>query len=562
MTSQLDTLVGREIDGYEIEKLLGKGGMARVYRARDSRLGRYVAIKMIEPDARADPEYTRRFEIEARAVAQLQHPNIVSIYRFGEIDGLYYMAMHYVEGVDLAWVLTDYANDKELMPYDDVLRVVSQVGSALDYAHGKGVIHRDIKPSNVMLDPEGRAVLTDFGLALMQAEGTRGEVFGTPHYIAPEQAVSSAGSVPQSDQYSLGVMLYEMLTGSVPYEGNSAMDIAMAHMTEPLPSPLERNPDLNPALVKVLETVLAKEPEGRYASCKALAQDLERAMTAQSRMPSTVQRMSMLGVSEQVKAFREAHPLPPLPAPAVTEEAEKRTPAPPTKKATNEVPAQTTTPSTAQRPQNQTWLMVAAASVGIVIIGLLAILFLLSNRNNGTSPTPTAQVALNTAPTQIPIVVENTPVPTATLTETQPLPTLTPTLSPEPPTLAPTTAVPVSSPQNYLLTIHKRGEDSLFVVNSTTDAFPLTQLRLGDGDGAVRGSDWGVELLDNRACVAIWKDKGKPKAPDDVNCTQVGSDLTRGGKDIFWKDEFYVYYGEVLVEICREDRCIVAIVIP
>jgi len=219
MSNQPDPLIGREIDGYLIEMLLGKGGMARVYRAQDKHLGRYVAIKVIEPQAQADPEYTARFQKEARAVAQLQHQHIVSIYRFGEVDGLFYMAMQYIDGTDMGWILRDFAQDGELMQHEDVLRLMSQIGSALDYAHSRGVIHRDIKPSNIMLDKEGRSILADFGLALVQTEGTRGEIFGTPHYIAPEQAVTSAAVVPQSDQYSLGVMLYEMLTGGVPYEG-------------------------------------------------------------------------------------------------------------------------------------------------------------------------------------------------------------------------------------------------------------------------------------------------------------------------------------------------------
>src|SRR5262249_16454057 len=144
----------------------------------------------------------------------------------------------------------------ELVPLDDTVRIVSQVGSALDYAHSRGVIHRDIKPSNVLLDKNGKAILTDFGLVLLQTESTLGEIFGTPQYISPEQAINSASVVPQSDIYSLGVIVYEMLVGSVPFREGSSMDIAMAHATESPPSPLNFNPNLNPAFLPVLDKAL------------------------------------------------------------------------------------------------------------------------------------------------------------------------------------------------------------------------------------------------------------------------------------------------------------------
>src|SRR5688572_16804199 len=140
MDTEMDPLLGREIDGYQIEKLLGQGGQARVYRAQDVRLGRYAAFKVIEPSARANPENARRFEKEARAVAQLQHPHVVSIYRFGDVDGLFYMAMQYIEGADLSWALSDYAISGKLMPQEDVLRIIKQIANALDFAHSQGVI--------------------------------------------------------------------------------------------------------------------------------------------------------------------------------------------------------------------------------------------------------------------------------------------------------------------------------------------------------------------------------------------------------------------------------------
>jgi serine/threonine protein kinase len=561
MNSQRDPLIGSEIDGYVIERLLGKGGMARVYRGQDVRLGRYVAIKVIEPQARNDAEYTVRFQREARAVAQLQHSHIVSIYRFGEVNGLFYMAMQYIDGTDLGWILRDFAKDKELMQHEDVLRTISQVGSALDYAHSKGVIHRDVKPSNVMLDKDGRAILTDFGLALVQTEGTRGEIFGTPHYIAPEQAVTSAGVVPESDQYSLGVMVYEMLTGGLPYDGTSPMDIALAHMTEPVPSPLERNPDLNPVFLPILERVLQKEPSNRYPSCAALVADLERAVREQGQQPSTLAHVSMLGVTDQVKEFRAAHPLPPLPAVVVAP------PAPSPQQALKPVAAKTqraTPPSTIRRPTNQRqmWAFVAIASAVVAVAGIIVVLAMMSANNNAGMPTaapdvvaefptttPEAVQVMNAAPSQTPLLP--TPLPTVTA--------ILPTMTPIP--VLPTATSPIAATQAPIyLMIMMEGEDSLFIVNASAVTFPLTPLRVGDGDGAISGAEWGIESLAAGSCVTAWKDTGNPRAPS-IRCTQVGTQIIRHGPERFWKDSFNVYYNSAQIGTCESDSCVINVII-
>src|SRR5690606_25749639 len=161
-----DSLVGHRLDEYQIITLLGQGGMARVYLGRDVRLKRYVAIKVIDRPYRSDEQYIQRFEREAQAVAQLEHPHIVRLYRYGETDELFYMAMQYVEGADLAAILASYKAEGTLIPPGDALRIVKQVAQALDYAHSRGVIHRDVKPANIVLDKSGTAYLTDFGLAL------------------------------------------------------------------------------------------------------------------------------------------------------------------------------------------------------------------------------------------------------------------------------------------------------------------------------------------------------------------------------------------------------------
>lgn len=273
-----DPLIGARLGNYQIESSLGRGGMARVYRAVDVTLRRLVALKVIEPDLRDLGGYSARFEREAQAIAALEHPQIVPVYYFGESGGLYYMAMKYVEGVELRTLMDLYQDEGQSLPSADLLRIFEAVGSALDYAHSQGVIHRDVKPSNIMIDRNGQPYLTDFGLALNVSQGTIGEVFGTPHYIAPEQARSSANAVPQSDFYSLGVILYELFTGVVPFDDPVPTAIALQHiMKEPTP-PHVVNPDLPPSLETVIMKALAKNPDERYQTGEALAGALRRVL--------------------------------------------------------------------------------------------------------------------------------------------------------------------------------------------------------------------------------------------------------------------------------------------
>ena len=273
-----DDLIGKQLGEYRLEALLAQGGMARVYRAMDVRLKRSVVVKVISPPFRNDPDYLMRFEREAQAIARLDHPNIVRLYRFAEQDDWLYMAMQHVQGVDLGVVLAGYRADKQFMEPEDARRIIGEVCSALDYAHRKGIIHRDVKPANILLDRQGRAFLTDFGLALVVEVGTRGEIFGSPHYIAPEQAISSAMAVPQSDLYSIGVILFEMFTGDIPFKAATPSDVALLHISEAPVPPRQLRPAINPKLEAVILKALAKNPEERYPTGAALVEALDRSL--------------------------------------------------------------------------------------------------------------------------------------------------------------------------------------------------------------------------------------------------------------------------------------------
>ncbi|MEZ4669947.1 MAG: protein kinase [Anaerolineae bacterium] len=275
-----DPIIGRKLGDYLIVDILGQGGMAKVYRGLDKKLNRYAAVKVIDASTiREDAaEYRQRFQNEARAIGRLSHPNIVSIYQYDQIDNLYYMAMNFIEGRDLRSILKAHDKSNTYMTGPEVLRIIKDIGEALDYAHTEGVIHRDIKPSNIMVTGNGRAILTDFGLALSVPDGTIGNTFGSAHYIAPEQAVSSAQAVPQSDIYSLGIVLFEMLTNRVPFDDPSAMAVAMKHLTDPPPPPSRINPHLSPEVDKVVVRALDKEPKKRYLNCAEMIAHLEKAL--------------------------------------------------------------------------------------------------------------------------------------------------------------------------------------------------------------------------------------------------------------------------------------------
>jgi tRNA A-37 threonylcarbamoyl transferase component Bud32 len=275
-----DPFIGSQLGNFRVERLLGRGGMAAVYYGHDVMLDRPVAIKIVDRRYRDNADYTARFLREARAVARWRHENIIQVYHVGEQEGVHYMVMEYVPGGDLASLLADHQASDNLLPVAEVLRIGRAVANALDFAHANGVIHRDVKPGNVLLAEDGRVVLSDFGLVMAGSEETSGDLFGSPHYVAPEQAQRSSQAVPASDLYSLGVVLYEMLVGRRPFDDPSPATLALQHLLEPPPQPRQLNPDLSTGAEVVLLRALSKEPGARYPSGAALVTALEAALAA------------------------------------------------------------------------------------------------------------------------------------------------------------------------------------------------------------------------------------------------------------------------------------------
>ena len=269
----------KQLGKYDIVQRLGRGGMAEVYKAYQPSLDRFVAIKLLHPFLADDPEFKDRFEREARNVARLRHPNIVQVYDF-EYDPdseSFYMVMELIEGQTLKDRLVELGG--KLLPMGEQLRILRGATEALAYAHARSMIHRDVKPANLMLDSDGRVVLTDFGIAKIVTGNqftASGGMVGTPAYMAPEQGLGEAGD-ERSDLYSLGVIMYQMATGRLPFDAETPLAVILKHLNEDLPNPRSINPNLPVEIEQIIVKILAKDPEERFQSAEEMLARLHAA---------------------------------------------------------------------------------------------------------------------------------------------------------------------------------------------------------------------------------------------------------------------------------------------
>ncbi len=352
-------IVGKSLGRYHVVEQLGEGGMAAVFKAYDSSLERYVAIKVIRTEIVMDQEFLKRFQREARALAQLDHPYILKVLDYGEQDGMPYLVMPYAPGGTL----------KERMgspwPYQDAARLLAPIARALECAHQLLIIHRDVKPANILFTPSGSPILSDFGIAKMldigesmQLTGT-GMGIGTPDYMAPEQWLGKVDA--RTDIYALGVVFYEMVTGRRPYTADTPAAVMLKHMQDPLPRPRSINPNLPDEVEQVIFKALAKQPEDRYQDMGALAAALEKLGSG----PTLVARPGMpMQIEPTMRATAVARP--------ATGPRPLTTPRPPTGPNTAPAPTQ-------QANSIQKWTIGGIAVAALVIIGVclagVAILF-------------------------------------------------------------------------------------------------------------------------------------------------------------------------------------------
>ncbi|HEY5002423.1 MAG TPA: protein kinase, partial [Ktedonobacteraceae bacterium] len=280
---------------YQLQEPIGRGGMATIYRGHDTRMDRVVAIKVLREVYSTDPKFVTRFQREAKAASALQHPNIVQVYDYGQTDGNYFIVMELIEGTDLR----RYLRSRGVLAVDRAIIIAHDVALGLGAAHRRGIVHRDVKPQNVLVGRDGSIKLTDFGIASVYKDinaerlTTTGMTLGTVQYYAPEQAQGEIVS-PSADVYALGIVMYEMLTGRTPFDGDTPVAVAMQHIQDiPVP-PTQLNPGIPPALEEIIMRCLEKVPEMRFRDGSSLARALE--LLGEEEIAETVTGPSGVGL--------------------------------------------------------------------------------------------------------------------------------------------------------------------------------------------------------------------------------------------------------------------------
>ena len=362
---------------YRIVKQIGRGGMADVYLAKDLILdGEEVAVKVLRTNYQTDPIAVARFQREARAMADLDHPHIVRITDIGEEDGQQYLAMEYVAGLDLK----RYIKEHYPLSNEEAVRIMGQILLAMRLAHARGIVHRDLKPQNILLTPDGTAKVTDFGIAVAFAETSltqTNSMLGSVHYLSPEQARGSKATF-QSDIYAMGIIFYEMLTGHIPYDGDSAVTIALQHFQKPLPSVIAENPSVPQALENVVIKATAKKLTDRYQSVSEMYMDLSTSLSYNRR------NEPKLVFDDASKA--DTKTLPKVPQSTLTSipKAPAQEERPQSKKPTQPVAEPAPAPKPAKKRKFKARYMILLASLLLVAASLIWIL----SRTPATIPVP------------------------------------------------------------------------------------------------------------------------------------------------------------------------------
>jgi len=470
---------------YLIDEMLGQGGMSAVYKATDPNLKRVVAVKMIHTHLSDNPDFVKRFEEEAASVAQLRHPGIIQVYDFNQDDDVYYMVLEFVPGETIQDHLKRLNESGRRLPVSKVMEYMANICDSVDYAHQRGMIHRDIKPANIMLNTQGQVILMDFGIAKIvggQSHTATGAVVGTAMYMSPEQI---RGEQPdrRSDIYSLGVTLYEMVSGQPPFQADSAMTLMMMHVNDPVPDPRKLNPEVPDALIAIINKALAKNPNDRYQTAAEMASALRAALGGIGSSTSVELPAAGATMLEELPSMPEAGvtAMEEIPSGAATEgtmvESSPISTSAPASAAKTDVggtmiespPASpaTTTPKVAEpggKPVKKSGLsmpIMVGGGIGLIIL-VIAVIFM-AGRMGGSGASPATEEPV------VPIV--DTVVPTSTVTPE-------PTATVPPPTEIPTdTAIPPTpTPETpYVVLTDIRLENNTYVVDFEMHNVPPDQ---------------------------------------------------------------------------------------
>jgi serine/threonine-protein kinase len=452
------SLIGKTIGKrYVIEEMLGQGGMSAVYKATDPNLKRVVAVKIIHPHLSTDADFVRRFEEEAAGVAQLRHPGIIQVHDFNKDDDLYYMVLEFVPGETIQDHLKRLNDSGRKLSPTKAMEYMASACDAVDYAHQRGMIHRDIKPANLMLNTLGQVILMDFGIAKIvgsQRHTATGAVVGTAMYMSPEQI---KGEQPdrRTDVYSLGVTLYEMVSGHPPFEADSAMTLMMMHINDPVPNPQKLNPDVPDNLVAIINKALAKDPNDRYQTAAQMAAALRNALAGRAAGPIPSARSTMVEETPTMMKSAKATTVEPVGVPRGTVVESAPQPAYKGTMVESAPPSSTySTPASAPPQAKSRSMTPIIAGVVIVLLCLVVGGGYLASQFFGGGLTATDPVS-----------------PTDSLVATQPLvvePTLAAT---EPPTETPIPLTPTPSTP-YVVIVAIRVEGPFYAVDYEVHNFP------------------------------------------------------------------------------------------
>jgi serine/threonine-protein kinase len=392
--AEIGTILGGR---YQLVELLGQGGMATIFRALDTQLGRDVAVKLLRPEYLRDPDFSSRFRQEAQAAASLTHPNVVTVFDYGEDPSGPYIVMELIDGEDLATII----RRSGALPPRQATRIAAAVARALAAAHARGLVHRDVKPGNVLIGRDGQVKVVDFGIARAVSEAQvtlPGTTLGSVHYFSPEQARGEPAT-ESSDIYSLGIVLYELLTGARPWEGDSAAAVGLARLSGPAPDPMAVRPSVPPDLAAITRKALAPEPRDRFASAAAMADALDAALTTGgASAAASAAAAGAMGAAATAAMSGVARPNPagvPYAADAYAD--------------SNVTDEGTPAPSTASPPEEEEKTRAIVWVAGIVAIMLLiAIAFLVFQlAGGGGSANPSASPSASPSPSAGVVTVPN-----------------------------------------------------------------------------------------------------------------------------------------------------------